>query len=998
MDRERWLHIKSLFETAVEMDPGERGAYLDRVCHGDADLRERVQALLLADESELELLDESPDMLAAKVLDDTSIAIPEYIGPYRIIRFLGSGGMGSVYQAEHTDRGGQTVALKVLRGASGNGELLRRFQVEWQVLASLNHPNIARLYDRLNSFAGSPAIAMEFVKGAPINEYCDDRRFSIAERLRLFERVCAATHHAHENLVVHRDIKPANVLVTDDNIPKLLDFGIAKVLNPDLLDTTALLTRTGMRVLTPAYASPEQLRGDGVGPASDVYSLGVLLYELLTSRRPHRTTGLSSREIEKSVCEVDPIRPSERVVRLEEENSESVVEKADAVSTARGTNLPHLRRQLQGDIDRIVLKALHKDPARRYASAEALRQDIRRYLAGQPIKARPDRLAYRTRKFLYRHRVGFAFTLGIIGIVAAVASMVWRSDGLEPLTVGASGMQTSKMIVALPFRHEGATDRDYFAAGFSDALTAHLSGASGLRVIARASALNYRNTEKSLAVIGDELGVDYILDGTIQFETPTDPEGSIQVVPSLIRTSDNTSLWTKTYSSSTSDIFELQRTIAEEVADVLGVVLLANENRESSRKGGESLEAYNYYLRGNEFFRNDEDAVSLGLAETMYTQAIARDSTFSRAYAQLAKVHAAIWFHQIDRSDDRCTAAQEAAEKALVYDPVNAESYTALGMYAYRCRKNLAQALNYFERALKIDANAIDAIQGKAFVLRRQGKLTEALENFRQLTVFDPIEADYAAVALTLQLLRRYAEAETAYIDALDHFPEAAHLYAIIARMHLGWSGSFDKARQVLEDGMGGTLDNDFTRVTSILIDLGSRRYQDALNRVEAMRQDVFDTQVYYIPASHMKARALRGLGRLDEAYAADNRAREHLETFIESHPDDARAFSTLGRVYAGLGRMEEAIEAGQRGVELMPIHADAVHGPLRVEDLAAIYTMAGRHEPAIAALGELLANPGFASIALIEADETWDALRNHPKYSELAGMDSEETERSLPH
>jgi serine/threonine-protein kinase len=351
--------------------------------------------------------------------DDVDGAVPERIGPYRVIHEAGHGGMGAVYLAERADdQFRQRVALKLVRGGLHSEYLVRRFREERQILASLDHPNIARLLDGGVTVEGMPFFAMEYVEGTPIDRFCDEQQLSVEQRLELFLKVCGAVQYAHRNLVVHRDLKPSNILVTHEGEPKLLDFGIAKLLSGD---AEAGLTQAGMRMLTPEYASPEQIRGEPVNTASDVYSLGVLLYELLTGTPPHRRGTRTSRELEQRVLEREPERPSVAVLRAED---------PEQVSRARGSAPSKLSRHLRGDLDTVVLRAMHKEPQRRYATAEQFAADVRRHLNGMPVGARPDTPAYRVRKFVQRHRWGVAgavaFVLLLLGFSAVTAIQAAR--------------------------------------------------------------------------------------------------------------------------------------------------------------------------------------------------------------------------------------------------------------------------------------------------------------------------------------------------------------------------------------------------------------------------------------------------------------------------------------------------------------------------------------------------------------------------------------------
>jgi non-specific serine/threonine protein kinase/serine/threonine-protein kinase len=357
------------------------------------------------------------------------------VGPYRLIREIGHGGMGTVYLGVRSDDAFQKrVAIKVLKRGMDTESIVRRFRHERQILASLEHPFIAGLLDGGTTPDGRPYFAMEYVEGQPIVDYCEAHRLHTAARVELLRKVCAAVQYAHQNLIIHRDIKPANVLVTADGTPKLLDFGIAKLLNPELAGHTLAPTVAGLQMMTPEYASPEQVRGDAVTTATDVYSLGVLLYELLTGRLPYRLTSRAPADIVRIVCESEPVRPSTAITGVSEaESGGGAGPAADAPPPARPDRLATvdidmLRRQLAGDLDNIILKALSKEPGRRYASVDQFAEDLRRHQAGLPVIARKDTWTYRTGKFVRRNRAAvFAAGMTFAALVAGIIGTTWQA-------------------------------------------------------------------------------------------------------------------------------------------------------------------------------------------------------------------------------------------------------------------------------------------------------------------------------------------------------------------------------------------------------------------------------------------------------------------------------------------------------------------------------------------------------------------------------------------
>jgi len=411
--------VDALFEQALDRPPEDRADFLRMSCKNEPDLRQAVEELLLLSEETASGPDLS-GLLEGPVIQNYGerenaggVNAGDRIGPWQIVREIGRGGMAIVYLAERADEEyEQRVAVKVLGQGIASNELAQRFRRERQILASLDDPSIARLLDGGVTPDGRPYLVMEHVEGRHIDRYCDAGTLSVNDRLELFLKVAHAVSHAHRNLVVHRDLKPSNILVTDDGAVKLLDFGIAKLLGPNEAEGDEPITRAHVRLLTPEYASPEQVRGEPVAMASDVYQLGLLLHELLTGRRQHELAEASAGAIEKAVCETPATKPS------------VVIQRAVELSRARGTTPERLKRRLRGDLDTIVLAALAKAPSERYSSVDRMIADVESHLAGRPIAARSASMAYVARRFVGRNRgavvAAAAFLLLLIGYAATV--------------------------------------------------------------------------------------------------------------------------------------------------------------------------------------------------------------------------------------------------------------------------------------------------------------------------------------------------------------------------------------------------------------------------------------------------------------------------------------------------------------------------------------------------------------------------------------------------
>lgn len=411
MTPERWQLVKSVFQQSLELPVHQRSDFISAACAADTELQAEVQSLLDSHDGATGFL-ETPALARNQLPQLPEPGPGDVLGVYRIVQKIGEGGMSMVYQAiRDDDQFRKLVAVKILKRGMDTEQLLRRFHNERQILAHFDHPHIAKLLDGGTTPDGRPYFVMEFIAGESIDTFCDSRRLPVRERLNLFLKICAAVEYAHQNLVVHRDLKPRNILVTADGDPKLLDFGIAKLL-ADEGDVTAAF----LRLMTPDYASPEQIRGDPITTASDVYSLGVVLFVLLTGQHPFRLGGKSLEETARIIADTDAPRVSTAVSRAGEEAAE-----------LRDSRPDRLRRLLSGDLDNIVATALRKEPTRRYASVEQLSADIRRHLEGQPILARAGTFGYRAQKFVIRHRAGVAATLAVIlaltaGIVIALRS------------------------------------------------------------------------------------------------------------------------------------------------------------------------------------------------------------------------------------------------------------------------------------------------------------------------------------------------------------------------------------------------------------------------------------------------------------------------------------------------------------------------------------------------------------------------------------------------
>ncbi len=504
--RARWHRIQSLFEQFADLDTPDRGARLAQACGDDADLRQSVESLLALDQSRKDPLVHVIGAAAESLLEEhRDRLIGTRVGSYRVVSILGHGGMSTVYRGEREDAHHQrTVAIKVLQHASLHPRLRSRLHSERHILATLDHPSIARLIDSGDLEDGTPYLVMDYVAGDSIDAYCDSRTMFVRERVELFIEVCSAVQYAHRNLVVHRDLKASNIFVTDEGAPKLLDFGIAKLLAPESLSHTLPVTRLQERILTPENAAPEQVLGRPITTATDIYALGVLLYQLLTGRSPYRLSSYSQLQLERAICMDEPPKPSQVVVAKVKDESEA---DRNRIAELRGLAPQRLRSRLSGDLDAIVSMAMRKEPDRRYASVEAMADDLQRHLRGQPVRAKQGDWRYNTGKFLRRNLVGAMAVAGLFVTLTFVAAVtLWQNHRISQARDATAqerdrAQQVSAFLVdvfsqADPFRAQGhnTTAKELLDRGAEQILTK-----SGLQPEVRAQllesiALAYRHS------------------------------------------------------------------------------------------------------------------------------------------------------------------------------------------------------------------------------------------------------------------------------------------------------------------------------------------------------------------------------------------------------------------------------------------------------------------------------------------------------------------------
>ena len=710
MTPERWRQVEEIFQAALDLSPGDRTRYVSEVCAEDTELKRDVEVLLSQYDSAGELLEEpiygntELNMLESLV-EEKDPMIGRRLGAYRIDKEIGRGGMGAVYEASRADNEfNQRAAIKLVKRGMDTDFILRRFRKERQILAGLNHPHIGGLLDGGTTADGLPYFVMEYIEGQPLYTYCDTHKLNITERLKLFRSICDAVHYAHQKQVVHRDIKPSNVLVTSEGVPKLLDFGIAKLLNPQLAgDITHDPTATAMRLMTPEYASPEQVQGAPTTPTTDVYSLGVLLYELLTGHRPYRLVNRAPHEIARVICEEAPAPPSIIITRAEDLLPSLYTGDDDKTTlkqlySTRGSTLEALRRALSGDLDNIVMQALRKEPEWRYQTAADLRDDITRYLEGRPILDLPD---------------------------PPNVSPVLRPDSA-----------TENSLAVLPMKlmdiNQPETNPDYLGTGLADALITRLSAIRSFAVRPTSSVLRYGADADPLRA-GRELGVAFVLDGRIRRSGER-----IRVTIQLLDVRDETTAWAGQFDEQFTDVLNLEDVISSHVAEAIVPHLTVDQRLRLAKRGTDNPQAHEAYLRGR-YYWNTFTEDGFARAIVCYQQAIALDPKYALAYAGVATYHNWLGVFSVMPFAECAAAAHEAASTAVEIDPNLAEGHTALGQ-AILCRDFAwASAEHHLVRAIELDPNYSPARVWYALQLAMEGRFSESLREAHTGRDLDPL-------------------------------------------------------------------------------------------------------------------------------------------------------------------------------------------------------------------------------------------------------------------
>lgn len=884
--------------------------------------------------------------------------IGQTISHYKILEKLGEGGMGVVYKAQDTklDR---FVALKFLPPHVSKSEQEKsRFIQEAKSASALNHPNVCTIYG-IDEFDGQQFIEMELIDGVTLRDKVATSYASAATALNIKQvveyavQIAEALQEAHSKGIIHRDVKAENIMVNSKNQIKVMDFGLAK------LKGSLKLTRTSSTIGTLAYMSPEQIQGIEADTRSDIFSYGVVLFEMATGKMPFR--GEHEAAIMYSIVNEEP-------------------EKAEKY-----------RQEIPAELLHILKKALEKDPEDRYQSMAEIIVDLRR------LKKESTRVV-RTQEFQrpeqtksdsgisVKQTAAFAlfskkYLTGIAVAAVFVVAFVLLKDSL-------SFGDDKKIIVVLPFENLGPNDKDYFVDGMTDEVTSKLSGLSGLSVIARSSAIQYKNTPKTFKQIGSELGVTYILQGTVRWES-IDGVTRVRVNPTLIRVSDGTQQWSESIESVLSSAFKLQSDIAGRVASAMDVALATTEKKSLETSLTENSEAYDIYLQAIEYSSRSMSQQDNDIAIRLLEQATKIDPKFAAAYAKLAKVHASYYWFFYDRTESRIQKAKNAATKSIEIAPDLSESREAMGWYYYHTQLDYENALKEFALALKFSPSNVDVHYGIAAVKRRQGDMRGSVESFQRAIEGNPRATDIIRqMGESQTLLRDYENADKTLERSIAMTPDVVTIYWDRIRNELLWKGDVASAKRMFADAklLGKNVDMKYLiEFIEFSLELYDRNFEAAQRVLEKMpAEEINNSQFNFATTTLLRAELENARGNSEEALKYYKKAITDLEQRLKSAPNDERLHSALGIAYAGAGRKEDAIRSGLKAVELLPLEKEAWRGSARQIELAQIYAMVGEQEKSLDLIEKLLAFPCEISKHTLRYDPVWIPLKNNKRFQQL--------------
>jgi serine/threonine protein kinase/tetratricopeptide (TPR) repeat protein len=879
---------------------------------------------------------------------DSSLALPIgsiFAQRYRILEELGRGGMGRVYKA-HDAEIDETVSLKLIKPEiTADRGTIERFQNELKLARRISHKNVCRLYHFSRS-NGAYYITMEFIQGEDLKRMIRmTGQLNTASALGIAQQICTGLEEAHRMGIVHRDLKSSNIMIDREGTVHIMDFGLARSIKDR--DRTG----AGAMIGTPEYMSPEQVEARSVDHRSDIYSLGVIIYEMVTGRVPFK--------------------------------GDTPLHTAVKHKTEMPTSPSQVNALVPVEFSRIILKCLAKEADRRYQDVGDLLSDLRAIdleavKTEKPLSEEPSSWLGRIRSKRPR---GWGIAAAVV--VAAVAIRLFFF--IQEKSNGSAAPSGKQVLVVLPFENLGPPENEYFADGLTEEITGRLSLLHGLSVISRTSARHYKGSTKPIPQIGQELGADYVLEGTVRWEGGETANGRVRVAAQLIRVSDDTHLWSDIYDRVLADIFEVQAGIADEVIRKLDLTVLEPERKILWDKPTTDAEAYDCYMRAAEKINRGwslRDHQAYFDAVELLERAVTLDPDFVYAYLNLAYAHQMIYFIGLDRNEDRTAQARSALERATQLDPDLPHVKVAWAFYNYRSRRDYERALQLYREVQQALPNFRSPVVG--YILRRQGRWEESLAELEEVFRLMPRNPDLPSqIAISYTYLRRFQEAEAWYQRALEIAPDYAPAMLSMAEIPLMASGDIDTT-QARIDAIG--IPHPSLDLLRFNLALCRRNYPQALEALALASGDAFSGFNYFLHKNLAHAMVYSAMGRDELKRFHAEAAAIAMEKVIAERPYDARICAGLGLAYAYLGRREDAVELGLRAVEIEPVSLDAANGPHHLMDLALIYTLIGEYDQAVDQLSYLMTIPAgnIVTLPLLRIDPCWDPLRSHAGFQRL--------------
>jgi TolB-like protein/predicted Ser/Thr protein kinase/Flp pilus assembly protein TadD len=864
------------------------------------------------------------------------------LGDYELLEEVGRGGQGVVFRARQKSLN-RIVALKVIGlGQWATKAHIKRFRLEAEAAASLDHPCIVPIYE-VGERDGQCYFSMKFVEGGQLDEVVRDAPMSIRQAVELIAKVARTVHYAHEHGILHRDIKPGNILLDANGEPHLTDFGLAR-----LVESESTVTRTLEVLGTPSYMAPEQAVGNNAGPtsATDVYGLGAVLYQLLTSHPPF--AGGTTYAAIKLLLETEP-------------------------------RLPRLwNAKIDRDISTICLKCLEKDPQRRYSPALALAEDLERWLKHEPIQARRTGVFARGKKWLQRNPTAAGIAVLSLALIAAVGVIVWKSDLFRrPAAAG---------IAVLPFENLSNDREDAsFADGVQDDLLTKLAKIADLKVISRTSVMGYRG-EQNAREIGDALRVSHVLEGSVR------KVGAwLHINVQLIDTRSDSHVWAEEYDRDLKEMFAIQSEIAQKVAGQLHAKISAAERLAIQSPPTADLTAFDLYSRAKNLLAavsfSSSGKADLLKAADLLNQAVGYDPTFFQAYCQLVWIHDELYHLRFDHTPERLALAQAAIESAFRLHPDAGEAHLARAEHLYRGYLDYGGAVAELETARPNLPNDARLFELKGYIERRRpgGNQEQALRNLERAVNLDPRNVFLLQqTVLSYDYLRRYRD-EAAILDrVLLIEPNDLETKATRAELEFDWKANTRPLHQLIDEVRAkdpGVIQS--VADSWLVCALAERDAAAATKAVAALGDESIGSTVQFRPPflEGLIARMTKDDAKARAAFTA---ARVEQEKRVGAHPDDAGALCVLGLIDAALGRKDEALREGRRAVELLPVEKDAIDGTRMILSLARIAAWVGDNDLACEQLTRAIRLPVGISYGQLKLMPYWDPLRGDPCFEKI--------------